>query len=258
MKRALLIVMVLGVAAAWAAGPPLTVDDVIKLVQNGLGDAVIEAQIQQTDSYFSLTTDDLIKLKGAKASDDLINFMISRKPGTPPDTGGTKTSTASGTGISIGVGDNGVSVNYNTAGRTDTSATTTDTTAVPKFGSLTVNVSGKYVVTSSAELSVLYAAFIDGEKKYSRDQWGEIRHMTTAETGASTTRYILAPGSFDFKLPTGTHTLALTMWSGVTTLDDATAKSYAAYTKQITVAEGQPVVLNLTGETDASGKFVIK
>ncbi len=261
MKKVLfaLVFAALAAAAASAAGAPMSVNDVVKLVENGIADDVIKAQIEYTQSYFSLSTDDLIKLKDARASDGLVNFMISRTPGTAAPGGASgKTSTAGATGISIGVGDDGVTVNYNNAGRTDTTTTTTDAAAVPKFGDLTVNLSGKYVVTSSADLNVLYAAFVDGEKKWFRDQWTEIRRMTTAETGASTTRRILAPGSFTLKVPAGNHTLTLVVWSGTTTLDDATAKSYAVYTKSVAVAEGAPLVLNLTGETDASGNFVVK
>jgi len=259
MKRAWIILIALGVggAAALAAGPPLTVDDVVKLVQNGVGDAVVEAQIEQTNSFFSLSTDDLIKLKNAKVSDALVGFMITRKPGTAPaavtpDEG--KTPAAAGTGITIGTPE-GAGVNAAGRAPTDNGETTPEP---PKFVDLTVNVAGKYVVTSGADLNVLYAAFVDGEKKYYRDQWTNIMTITTAETGVSNTKRILEPGSFTVKVPAGTHTLELAVATSSGTVDDAAAKAHVVYTKSLAVVAGTPTVLNLTGETDADGNFVIR
>jgi hypothetical protein len=59
----------------------MTVDEVVKLLNNDISDSIIVARIEETDSYFSLSTDDLIDLKGAGASDDLVRYMIMRKPG---------------------------------------------------------------------------------------------------------------------------------------------------------------------------------
>lgn len=75
-------------AAAWAQ--PMTVDEVVKLLDNDISDNIITARIEETGSYFSLSTDDLIELKDAGASDELVRYMIMRKPGgRPPRRPGT-------------------------------------------------------------------------------------------------------------------------------------------------------------------------
>ncbi len=237
-------------AAALAGGPPLTVDEVVKLVSNKISDNVVVAQIEETNSYFSLSTDDLIKLKQANASDYLVNYMITRKPGGPPNVG-TKTNGGSSDGV-----------NVRTAGREPLlePPPVAETAAPPpaKFVDLTVNLGGKYVVTSGADLNVLYAAYIDGERKFYKDQWTRILTITTAETGASSKKWILEPGAFTVKVPAGTHALSLAVFSGASVLDDAAAKSHIVYTQQFTAAEGQPVVITLVGQTDEAGdRFVV-
>ncbi len=240
-QRTLSVAVALMVPAA-ALGQPMTTDDVITLVKNAISDTVIVAQIEETNSYFSLNTDDLIKLKGAGASDYLVNYLITRKPGGAapvPATNGNSTGVTVRTGGRV----SGGRVEGNTP---------------PKFSDLTVTLSGKFVVKSQAGLNVYYAAYIDGERKYYTDQWTSILTLTTAETGASTTKRILEPGTFSIKVPVGTHTLTLVCWSGRQAPTDAVAKSSVIYTKQINVTEGQPLSINLTGETDpTSNRFVI-
>jgi hypothetical protein len=231
----LIVALVIGAALpALAAGQPMALDDVIKLVDNDISDAVIIAQIEQTDSYFALSTDDIIKLKEAQASTDLINYLITRKPG------------------SAGNGGNGESVR--TGGRVSDDDGAQEP---PKFGDVAVNVAGKYVVTSPDNLNVVFAAYVDGERKYWRDQWTKIITLTTAETGETTKKWILEPGAFSFKVPAGNHTLTLACWSGRQAPDDGVAKGSVVYTKQLTVADGGSLTLNLAGETDAGDRFVI-
>jgi hypothetical protein len=71
-------------APAVAMAQPMTVDEVVKLLKNDISDNIIVARIEETGSYFSLSTDDLIKLKEAGASDELVRYMIMRKPGGEP------------------------------------------------------------------------------------------------------------------------------------------------------------------------------
>lgn len=236
---------------AAAGQPPLTVDDVVKLVQNKISDNVIIAQIEETNTYFSLSTDDLIKLKQAGASDNLVTYMLMRKPGGPPPTKTVSPATAAGPAVTV-----------NTAGRPATTPAATAEAGPPagqpaaKFVDVSVTVDGKYVVTSGADLNIYFAAYLDGERKYYRDQWSRILTVTTAETGASAKKWILEPGTFTFKAPTGTHTLSIACWSGPGTIDDAAAKAYVVYSQPLNIAEGQPVLLKLTGVTDeATGKF---
>jgi len=230
--------VVVGVLLAAAAfGQPMTVDEVVKLVKNNISDNIIIARIEETESYFSLSTDDLIELKEAGATDALVQYMILRKPG----------STAGG---------NGGGVSVNTMGRG--SEEKPEPPAATKFVDLTVNVSGTYVVSSESNLNILYAAYVDGEKKHYVDQWTRISSFTTPETGHTTTKRVFEPKSFTIKVPTGKHKLSLVLWTGAGYVDDNSAKAYVVYTKDFSATEGQPVALNLTGQTDAAGKFVIR
>ncbi len=235
----LVLIAVVALAPATASAQPMTVDEVVKLLNNDISDSIIVARIEETDSYFSLSTDDLIELSGAGASDDLVRYMIMRKPGGPPP------STAGTPG----------EVDVNVTGRVSGEK---PATAPDKLAELTVKVEGRYVVTSQADLNVWYAAYVDGEKVYYKDQWTRITSFTTPETGMTTTKRVLEPGSFTVKVPAGTHTLGLACWSGRQVPTDDVGKANIIYSKQITAVEGQPLTVNLVGETDTtSDTFVI-
>ena len=232
------ILLVVGAALVPAAAlaQPMAVDDVVKLLDNNISESIIITRIEETGSYFSLSTDDLIKLKEAGASDDLVRYMIVRKPGgPPPETPGEP--------------------RVNVTGRvSDEKPATTP----QKLVELTVKVDGKYVVTSQADLNVWYAAYLDGERIYYRDQWTSMTTITTAETGVGTTQRILRPGVFTVKVPVGTHTLGLACWSGRRLPTDDLAKANVIYSKQITAVENTPLTIRLTGKTDTtSDTFVI-
>jgi hypothetical protein len=239
--------VVVGLFLAGAAfAQPMTIDEVLKLVDKDVSDALIVSLIEKSNSYFYLTADDIITLKDAGASDYLVNYMIGRKPGSAPP------ALPSGEAAPAGAGE----VNVNAAGRV--SEGQPEPPAVTKFVDLTVNVSGSYVVSSSRDENILYAAFVDGEKKYYVDQWTSISSFTTEETGHTATKRVFEPKSFTVKVPTGQHTLSLALWTGPGFVDDNTAKAYVVYSKTFTAAEGQPVALNLAGQTDAAGKFIIR
>jgi len=232
------ILLVVGAALVPAAAlaQPMAVDDVVKLLDNKISESIIITRIEETSSYFSLSTDDLIKLKEAGASDDLVRYMIVRKPGgPPPETPGEPT--------------------VNVTGRvSDEKPATTP----QKLVELTVKVDGKYVVTSQADLNVWYAAYLDGERVFYKDQWTRITSFTTPETGATTTKRTLEPGSFTVKVPAGRHTLSLACWSGRRVPTDDVGRANIIYTKKINAVEGQPLSVNLVGETDTSSDaFVI-
>lgn len=67
----------LALTAAPALG--MSVDDVIDLLDAGVGEAVILDQMESQDARFQLTTDDLILLKRAGATDTLLQAMIARE-----------------------------------------------------------------------------------------------------------------------------------------------------------------------------------
>ncbi len=56
--------------------PPMTINDVIALSQDSVSADVIISQIKATDSYFRLSTDDIVALRKAGVTDKVINAMI--------------------------------------------------------------------------------------------------------------------------------------------------------------------------------------
>jgi len=71
-------------AGTTAAGAPppggLTVDGVISLVSAGISDDLIIAKIQKSGQSFDLSTDDIVRLKKAGASDAVVKAMMSPAP----------------------------------------------------------------------------------------------------------------------------------------------------------------------------------
>lgn len=68
--------------AASSAGS--TVDGVISLIGAGISDELIIAKIQNSGQTFDLSTDEMIRLKKAKASDAVMKAMMSRTPAPAP------------------------------------------------------------------------------------------------------------------------------------------------------------------------------
>ena len=58
----------------------MTVDDVIKMSKAGRSDEVIIEQLKKEDQYFNLTTDQLLKLKTAHVSKQVIQVMVDPYP----------------------------------------------------------------------------------------------------------------------------------------------------------------------------------
>lgn len=56
--------------------PAMTVDDVIAMTKDGVGDDVILAQMKATHTYFRLTSNDIRDLKKSGVSDKVISAMI--------------------------------------------------------------------------------------------------------------------------------------------------------------------------------------
>lgn len=56
--------------------PPMSIDDVIALAQDSIGDDVILSQINATHSYFRLTNNDIRDLKKTGVSEKVISAMI--------------------------------------------------------------------------------------------------------------------------------------------------------------------------------------
>jgi|SRR3990170_6476151 len=61
----------------------MSIEDIIRLNNEGIGDEVIISQIRTTHSFFELNTDEIVELKKAGVSEKVINEMI--KTSVPRD-----------------------------------------------------------------------------------------------------------------------------------------------------------------------------
>jgi len=64
--------------------PPMTINDVIALSQDSVSPDVIISQMKATDSYFRLSTEDIVALRKAGVNDKVINAMI-QTANQPPE-----------------------------------------------------------------------------------------------------------------------------------------------------------------------------
>src|SRR5579863_10206850 len=76
------LVLALTMMGAAAAQQPLTNEGIIKMVKSGLGEDIIVTMIERQPGTFSITADDLVRLKQAGATDKVLAAML-RKAGTP-------------------------------------------------------------------------------------------------------------------------------------------------------------------------------
>ena len=66
-------------AAAYQARNQITLPDIVRMAQSGVGDALIVRQIDATNSAFNLTPDDIIYLRQNSVSDTVIGAMQARR-----------------------------------------------------------------------------------------------------------------------------------------------------------------------------------
>jgi len=85
MKKMKTLVLFFVVLCVSFAQEPLTNDSVVKMVKAGLGEGLIVNMIQGQPGKYSLTADDLVKLKGQGVSDKVLGAMIAKSnaPATP-------------------------------------------------------------------------------------------------------------------------------------------------------------------------------
>ena len=84
MKRLLLSIVLLLPLAVLAA--PMTNDDVIKMVQGGLGESTVLQAIDGAEPAFDTSPDGLVKLKQGGVSDAVIQRILAKKSGAPAPT----------------------------------------------------------------------------------------------------------------------------------------------------------------------------
>ena len=63
-----------------SAAKQLSLDDIARLVRHGLSDDIIVRHMEQTESTFTLTTDDLLSLRDQGVSNNVIRAMQERRP----------------------------------------------------------------------------------------------------------------------------------------------------------------------------------
>lgn len=65
--------------------PPLTVEEVLKLVQSGFSEELIITKIRKNAKAFDLNTDELVELKRLGVSDNIVKYLLDPSlPYTPP------------------------------------------------------------------------------------------------------------------------------------------------------------------------------
>lgn len=80
---ALVVALLVSSAASTAVSAPITLDDIIALIEAGVGEKVIIKQIEMADNTLLPTVEALIQLKAAGASDDLLAALLDPpEPGT--------------------------------------------------------------------------------------------------------------------------------------------------------------------------------
>jgi hypothetical protein len=100
-------------SAAPNAASSLTVDGVISLIDAGISADLIIAKIQKSGQTFDLSTEDMVRLKKAGASEAVMKAMMSTTP-APVAVSGTPTAGSSGAGaLSVNVAPNPVAENPN-------------------------------------------------------------------------------------------------------------------------------------------------
>ena len=70
------LALLAGGCAAMINERQMTLDEIVGMSESGVGDSVIERQIDATHSEFVLTPDDISRLKSAGVSDNVIESMI--------------------------------------------------------------------------------------------------------------------------------------------------------------------------------------
>jgi hypothetical protein len=71
-------------ATSAPAKSALTVDGVISMLRAGISDDIIIEKVHKSGQTFDLSSDDMVRLKNAKASDALMKAMLDSGPGTAP------------------------------------------------------------------------------------------------------------------------------------------------------------------------------
>jgi len=72
---AVLVLIALGVAPSPAA-EPVSLDDVVRLLDADVGEEIIRKQFRRTGSSIDLGVEDILRLQAAGASDELISFLL--------------------------------------------------------------------------------------------------------------------------------------------------------------------------------------
>jgi hypothetical protein len=76
MSRLSLLLLLLGLSLATSTARAITVDEIVRLLDKGVGERVILEQVAAEDARLRLTSDEILALKEAGASDGLLRALI--------------------------------------------------------------------------------------------------------------------------------------------------------------------------------------
>lgn len=112
MKTLMVVLVAVGIGivpSGLVAQEVLTNDSIVKLVKNGFGESLVVSMVQSQPGKYSLSPDDLMKLKQQGVSEKILGAMIAKSSASAPSAGATSAPSAQPadadipTGIDIGV-----------------------------------------------------------------------------------------------------------------------------------------------------------
>jgi len=212
-----IFILMLSIAVCFAVGE-MSVKDIIELYEEGLSIAVIKASIEAKDATFDLDTDDIKELHKAEIPDELITYMLDRKPGEID---------------------------------TDTSI------SGAKVGTLTVNLDVDYGLSSkNDDLNVYIALGVDDIIKYSEVSWNE--KIVLGEGSNEINRYKISfVKSVSVSREPGDCVINLYLWTGEGRVDVRNLSAYTVFMKTVSIKSGAMTILDLTITESGDGKAVV-
>lgn len=220
-----LIIMTVIVGVVFA-DETMTVDDVIELYEEGVSISVIKASIDTKDAIFDLSTDDIKDLHKANVPDELITYMLSRKPGQ--DSG-------EGEGV-VSDTENGDKV---------------------KVGTITVDMYVDYGISSkNGDINLYFALGIDDKIKFSQVSWD--KKYILGEGHQEVYRYLSSfVKSVSVSTSKGDHEVSLYLWTGEGRIDENNLSPYEIYSKTVHLKSGGLVNLDLNVSSDEDGDPIV-
>jgi hypothetical protein len=209
---------------------PLSVKDVIKMIENQVEEELIIAQTLSSGLKFEFDEKNVFKLMDGGASEDLLIQLILKH--------GSKFQTTPDNIVKLqekGASNDFISFLQNPATYTVKKADI--------YGHLDLNMDGSWTAKSEDNLNVFFGVYVDGERRTTLNQWTEVVSVST-RSGDITT-YKLEPGSISVaNIPEGTHDVEIVMWSGTGSSADR-YPSGVIWNRSVNITAEQRTDLNL-------------